>query len=98
MNSIQTKNIRKLTLKHPGRRTKEENEELARLRKIHTPRNLKQMLLASELNNNLFANDEDFVGSLMLTFKHFLMDLEHERRIANALDEQDVISRIIETL
>ncbi len=96
--NLPTRRIRKSLPKHLGRRTKEEREKLKQQRSIHNPRNLRKMLLQTNLDSNLFGTNEAFVDNLLVTFRHWLMDVAHERRMADQIDEQDTIERVIEMM
>lgn len=98
MKAIKTTKARKATPNHFGRRTPAEQSALDSQRTIHAPRNLKQMLLSSNLDSNMFGNNEAFANSLIQTIKHWLMDCAHERRMAGEMDEQDTIERVIDLL
>lgn len=60
---------------------------------MHQPRDLRQMLF--ELPNTLDAESEE---AIVLVVTHWLMNCQHERRVAQDLPAQQVIQTIIDRL
>lgn len=85
--------VRKMTPTHMGRMTKEERD--AKLKDILPSRSLRSMLRQVKFEHE---PDEQLVEELVLTFKHYLMDVAHKYRMANELDEQALIEQLVDGL
>lgn len=88
MKLIKEQKIRKFAPKHLGRKTEEERAEIERRQRIHVPRELRKMLVQ-------YGTPISDVEMTVKCLKHFLMDVAHDRREKNELDEQATIERVI---
>jgi hypothetical protein len=84
--------VRKLTPSHLGSLSAEERAAQDERVGIKI-RDLREMLALTAIGENPEA-----VTEVIKTVKHWLMDAEHDRRLKNELDEQAVITRLINLL
>lgn len=89
--------IRTGLTRHIGRKTEAERATYEAQRTIHTKRDL-SAVLKDHIGRTTLAERPNLTERCMTAFKHYLMDVEHEFRMAGKLNEQDFVRRIIDNI